>query len=100
MRSDNSALMLVLPYETAEYRDNTEAFHAYYDDVVICESSARAHFKGAHQRRNREMIRHSNLVVCCMEYKTGGTWQAVQYAKALGKPIINLAEGEHTSSPI
>ena len=36
VRDDNSALVWVMPYETAEYRDNVEAFHDYYDDIEVC----------------------------------------------------------------
>ena len=50
VRDDNSALVWVMPYETAEYRDNEEAFHDYYDDVEVCGASAVGHFKGAHQK--------------------------------------------------
>lgn len=34
VRDDNSALILVLPYPTAELRDNLENFEAYYDIKV------------------------------------------------------------------
>lgn len=30
IRDDNSALVLVLPYTTAEYRNNEQSFHEYY----------------------------------------------------------------------
>ena len=33
VRDDNSALVLVLPYITAEYRNNEQSFHEYYDEV-------------------------------------------------------------------
>ena len=33
IRDDNSALVLVLPYTTAEYRNNELSFHEYYDEV-------------------------------------------------------------------
>ena len=32
-RDDNSALMLVLPYLTAEYENNHQSFHEYYDEI-------------------------------------------------------------------
>lgn len=60
---DNSALILVLPYATAEYRNNEQSFHQYYDAVEICAESARIHFKGAHQVRNRWMVDRSDMVV-------------------------------------
>lgn len=39
----NTALVLILPYMRAEYRDNEESFHRYYDAVEICEESASAY---------------------------------------------------------
>lgn len=91
-RDDNSALVLILPYETAEYRDNAASFHTYYDDVEICGASAGGHFKGAHHARNRDMSERAGLIVCCIEREHGGAWQAVRYAQALGKPVVNLAK--------
>ena len=67
-RSDNSAHIWVLPYITAEFRDNEESFRDYYDEIEICEESAKSHYKNAHQTRNR----------------------AMKYAKKQGVPCINL----------
>ena len=36
VRDDNSALILALPYPTAELRDNLENFEAYYDEIELC----------------------------------------------------------------
>lgn len=91
IRDDNSALVWVMPYVTAEYRDNEDAFHNYYDDVEVCSASAGGHFKGAHQTRNREMVDRSELVVFCVERETGGAYQTMRYAEKKGKTIINLA---------
>ena len=91
VRDDNSALVWVMPYETAEYRDNEEAFHDYYDDVEVCGASAVGHFKGAHQKRNREMVDRSDLVIFFVERQTGGAYQTLCYAEKCGKYNINLA---------
>lgn len=40
VRDDNSALILVLPYVTAEYSNHTSLFHEYYDGVEICIDSS------------------------------------------------------------
>ena len=53
VRDDNSSLVLVLPYATAEYLNNEQSFHEYYDAVEICEEAAGKHFKSSHQTRNR-----------------------------------------------
>lgn len=91
-RDDNSALVLVLPYLSAEYEKNEEAFQEYYDEVEICQSSSAAHFKAAMQLRNREMVDRSDLVVCYIEHNSGGAFQTVQYAKKKNKEIVNLSD--------
>ena len=92
LRDDNSALVLVLPYLTTEYRNNEDSFHDYYDEVEICQSSAEAHFKAAMQIRNQAMVDRSHLVVCCIEHDSGGAYQTVQYARKQQKRIVNLAD--------
>lgn len=90
-RDDNSSLVLVLPYLTAEYRNNVEYFEEYYDEIEICQESAKAHFKSALQIRNRQMVDRADLIVCCIDHKSGGAYQTIQYAKKQNKKIINLA---------
>ena len=90
IRDDNSALVLVLPYATAEYRNNEQSFHEYYDEIEICTESAEKHFKSAHQTRNRSMVDRSDLVVFCVEHNSGGAYQTMQYAKKVNANIINL----------
>ena len=92
VRDDNSALRLVLPYPTAEFENNEDGFYNYYDEIEICDESAKAHFKGAMQIRNRNMVDRADLVVCCLEREEGGAFQTVQYAKKQEKQIINLHE--------
>lgn len=87
----NSALILVLPYVKAEYRDNRQSFHEYYDEVEICDKAAKAHFKAAVQMRNKSMVDRSDLVVCCVEHNSGGAYRTVRYAERLKKAIMNIA---------
>ena len=56
VRDDNSSLIWILPYPTAELRNNMENFEAYYDEIEICGSAASSHPKGAFQIRNRQMV--------------------------------------------
>ena len=91
-RDDNSALVLALPYPTAEYVNNKESFHQYYTDVEISYAASMVHPKSAIQIRNREMVDRADLIICYIEHKKGGAWQAVQYAMTRGKVVINLAE--------
>lgn len=96
-RDDNSSLVWVLPYETAQFRNNEEAFREYYDEIEVCEISGEKHFKEAHRTRNRVMVDRSDLVVFCVQHESGGAWQTMQYALQKGVRYINLhccSEGE------
>ena len=77
IRDDNSFLVLVLPYLTAEYRNNLEAFERYYDEIEICEQAARGHYKSAIQTRNRYMVDRSDLVACYVQHASGGAHQTL-----------------------
>ena len=92
IRDDNSALVLILPYTTAEYQNNKQSFHEYYDEIEICAESAQRHFKSAHQIRNRSMVDRSDLVIFCVEHNSGGAYQTMQYAKKTNANIINVPD--------
>ena len=93
-RNDNSSLILILPYQTAEYQNNKKYYHEYYADIEICYASSISHPKSAIQIRNREMVDRADLILCYIEKAKGGAWQTVRYAKEKNKEIINLAERE------
>ena len=86
----NRSLIWVLPYMKAEFRDNEKEYLDYYDDIEICEQSAKAHFKSAMQIRNRAMVDRSDLVICCIQHKSGGAYKTVQYATKQLKEIIDI----------
>ena len=90
----NTSLILVLPYMKAEYRDNEHSYLSYYDEVEICAESSEAHYKSAIQVRNRCMVDRSDLVVCCIQHKSGGAYKTVQYAEKQGKQVRNLADSQ------
>lgn len=87
----NTSLILVLPYERAEYRDNRESFEEYYDEVQICYESSQVHPKAAIFERNKSMVDRSDLVICAIEH-SGGAAKAVRYAEQQGKKTVNLLE--------
>ena len=91
IREDNSAHVWVLPYATADYRDNEEDYRAYYDEIEVFDSAGK-HFKAAFQARNRNMVDRADLVVFCVEHKEGGAYQTMRYAIQQGKQYINLAD--------
>ena len=90
VRGDNSNHVWVLPYPTADFRDNEDAYREYYDEIEICEASAGGHFKGAYSTRNREMVNRSNLIVFCIQRESCGAWQTMKYTKKQTIPYINL----------
>ena len=88
----NCELILILPYPTAEYRENEEYFHQYYDDVEICYESSNSHYKAAIGIRNKSMIDRSDSIICYITNDNGGAYKAIQYAKKTFKDILNIAE--------
>lgn len=90
IRDDNSAHVWVMPYVTADYRDNEEDYRGYYDEIEIF-ISAGSHCKAAFQARNRSMVDRSHLVVFFVERKEGGAYQTMRYAIQQSKPYINIA---------
>lgn len=96
VRDDNSAHVLVLPYDTAEYRNNRKEFEDFYDEIEICEKASMSHPKGAITVRNREMVDRADLVVFFVENESGGAYKTLEYARKMGKNYINLADGKNT----
>lgn len=95
MGNENAFLTLVLPYETAELRNNTESFESYYDSIEICEASADCNFKYAIVARNRDMIDRSDMVVVYVKNESGGAYQSLKYAEKNQKRIINLYNAQN-----
>ena len=87
----NCSLVLVLPYMTAEFRDNEASFLEYYGEVEVSAAAEGTHFKSAMQTRNREMVDRSDMVVFCVDHPSGGAYQTLKYAKKHQKPYINIS---------
>lgn len=88
--NENVYLTLVLPYETAELRNNTESFESYYDSIEVCEASANQNFKYAIVARNRDMVDRSDMVIVYVKNESGGAYLSLKYAEKNQKRIINL----------
>lgn len=95
LNAENVFLTLVLPYETAELRNNAEAFETYYDSIEISEASADKNFKYAITARNRDMIDRSDMVVVYVKNQSGGAYQSLRYAEKNDKRIINLYNAQN-----
>ena len=91
VRDDNSTLIWILPYLTAELRNNVDSFQEYYDEIEICCDAANSHPKGAFQIRNRQMVDRSNLSVFYVDHMNGGAYQTMCYAQRQRIRIINFA---------
>ena len=89
---NNSALVLILPYKTAEYLNNMRSFHEYYDEVEICADSAEKYFKAAHQIRNSSMVDRSDMVIFYVDHDLGGAFKTMRYAKKTGTTFVNLSD--------
>ena len=90
LNAENVFLTLILPYETAELRNNTEAFEDFYDSIEISEASVDKNFKYAITARNRDMIDRSDMVVVYVKNQSGGAYQSLRYAEKNEKKIVNL----------
>lgn len=97
-RNDNSSHIWVMPYLTADYRNNEESYWDYYDSIEICETGA--HFNNAFKARNHAMIERSNQVICYVKEAeingnerrgVSGAYEAMRYARETGVPYTNLA---------
>lgn len=86
---NNSSLILVLPYMKASYIKSEQNYYMFYNQVEICKESSSAHYKSAIQICNKSIVDRSDLVVCCIQRKSGGAYKTIQYAKKQNIPIIN-----------
>ena len=86
-RSDNSSLVLVLPYMRADFRDNEESYREYFDEIEIFSGT---HYKSAFQQRNRNMVCRSDLAIFAVNKTEGGAYSTMKYAAVKGVNTINL----------
>ena len=91
-RSNNSSLILVLQYPTAEYLNSKEYFHEFYSYVEISDKAAASHPKSAIKIRNKEIADRADLIICYLTKNQGGAYDAVTYCQKTSKPIINISK--------
>lgn len=88
-------LILVLPClnQTRGWKDadveTYEKIKAQADKVVY---TSEQYFRGCMQKRNRHLVDNSSLCISYLTSDSGGTAYTVDYAKANGLKVINLAE--------
>ena len=78
----------VKPYLTKELERYKEIYKSDFDEIVIPEESASAHFKSAITKRNQWMIDKSDVVLIYTVREHGGAYTAKQYALKKNKEII------------
>ncbi|MBP3583034.1 MAG: hypothetical protein J6K44_03230 [Clostridia bacterium] len=83
---ENNDITLVLPYSVK----NIEFYDKYYDSIIIPECLHGAHPKSAITLKNKWTVEQSDLVIVYVERENGGAYNAMRYAKKLGKKIINI----------
>ena len=86
----SAALILVLPYLTAEFRDNEADLLRYYDAVEVFSAPSGLPPRARFPLRNRAMVDRSDFVLFSVDHPHGGAYEAVQYARTQGKPLQAL----------
>lgn len=86
IRSENSAMILVLPYSVADMED----YINYYDEIVIPEELFGVHYKSAIKKRNEWLVDRSDLLISYIEREKGGAYQCLRYGCKQNKAIINI----------
>lgn len=87
-------LILVRPYWTKELLNNKEYYYESYDDVIIPEELLETYYRNAITKRNRWMVNHSNCVISYQRREFGGAYNAIEYAKKCGKPVVDIKMAE------
>ena len=87
----SNEISLVLPYPVA----GLEYYEKYYDSIIIPDVTSGVHPKSAITVKNHWMVEQADLVIVYVEREAGGAFKAMQYAKSLNKPIINLSASEN-----
>ena len=91
---NNCSLILVLPRMMKIYADNKELFEKYYDEIEICESSRAAGSLKSYRLCSRAVIDRSDLVISCIEHKSGSAFRSVEYAGKRNVEIFNVAASD------
>lgn len=88
----NTHFTLVLPYMKAEYRANEKEYLDYLMKSRCVLNRPKRTRSLLPKSAIEAMIDRSDLVVCCIQHKSGGAYRTIQYAEKQGKKIVNLAE--------
>ena len=91
------SLVFVAPYLTVEYQKNHLVYYKnMYDSILYSEIEDKP-IKFAILYRNRYMVERADHVVAYIDHCWGGAYKTYQYAKKIGKSILNLRMSEDNS---
>ena len=82
-------LVLVLPYLTQRLNADKAYYETQYDEIIIPAELDGVHPTAAIALRNRWIVDHSDFVVTAIQRDYGGAAEAVKYAKAHDKVVID-----------
>lgn len=89
-----STLTLVLPYMTAEFRDNEQSFLDYYDEVEVYPAPPGTPPRACIPLRNQAMINQADTVLAYVTHEGGGAYEALQHARAASRQVILLPDAD------
>ena len=84
--SNNSSLILVLPYRVKDI----EYYEDYYDEIML-PIDPKTHFKEAITKRNEWFIENTDMLIAFVQNNTGGAHTCLEYAKQTKIDFINIA---------
>ncbi len=85
---ENSALILVIPYEVA----NMDFYEKFYDEIICPDELYGVHFKSAITKRNEWLVDHSDVLIAYVNKDGGGASKCLKYAKRKEISIENIGE--------
>ena len=69
-----------------------ESLTELYDELIYTDEIANGPTRFSIIRRNHYIARNADVIVCYVEHKYGGSYEALQYALQFNPKIINVAE--------
>ena len=83
-------IILILPYYKNSLTKDKDFYERNYDEIIIPEISASAHYKAAISLRNNWMVDNSDVIISGVCKSSGGAYKAIKYAEKQNKNIINF----------
>ena len=71
-------------------KEEYQYLRSLYDDIIVCDASDGAHYKSMIGKRNRWMVEQSAFMIAYVMHKSGGAYDAFQYAGKRNVEIIRI----------